>query len=53
MVKKGIGGIVLCLACFTGWPQAREPECRTLLKKGQGFPAQFKAVDVSPENLEP
>jgi tetratricopeptide (TPR) repeat protein len=46
MVKKGIGVILLCLVCFTVWPQARELDCRTLLKKGKGFLAQFKAIDA-------
>jgi hypothetical protein len=46
MVKKGIGIILLCLVCFTVRPQAREFDCRQLLKKGEGFLRQFKAIDA-------
>lgn len=46
MVKRVIGVILLCLVCFTVWPQARELDCRKLLKKGAEFLAQFKAIDA-------
>jgi tetratricopeptide (TPR) repeat protein len=46
MAKKLIGLILLCLVSFTVWPQARELDCRQLIKNGHGFLRQFKAIDA-------
>ena len=46
MAKKLIGLILLCLVSFTVWPQARELDCRQLIKNGHNFLKQFKAIDA-------
>jgi tetratricopeptide (TPR) repeat protein len=46
MTKKLIGCILLCLVSFTVWPQARELDCRQLIKNGHGFLRQFNAIDA-------
>jgi tetratricopeptide (TPR) repeat protein len=46
MVKKAISILVFCLVSVTVWPQARELECRNLLKAGRGHLAQFQALEA-------
>ncbi|HUP12988.1 MAG TPA: tetratricopeptide repeat protein, partial [Niastella sp.] len=46
MIRKVTGIILLCLLSLAARPQAREPDCREMLKKGMGYLAQFKAIEA-------
>jgi hypothetical protein len=46
MIKKAICILVLFLVSASVWPQARELDCRSLLKEGGKHLAQFQAIEA-------
>lgn len=49
MVKKAIWICVLCIVSTSAWPQARELECRKLIKNGHSYLRRFQAIDAMRE----